>query len=205
MILQLHCIFSQSKSAIYLLGSERVFTTQSWVLTTLIETESFWKHREKRRKCWWPAFSPFSRIVFYPFIERNHHFSNIKFDVFKYFQFGKGQNFVVWLTHYRWQILDSSKLKEFADDNFKFDENGRKLSKRVENAVGKGEIAHYEQFLLSPQCLQKGLFPKAVKKVSLCGNGLRVNHHRISQSINQWFLSIRILLNPLPNNKVYRI
>ena len=25
------------------------------------------------------------------------------------------------------QILDSSKLKEFADDNFKFDENGRKL------------------------------------------------------------------------------
>ena len=29
-------------------------------------------------------------------------------------------------------ISDSSKLKEFADDNFKFDENGRKLSKRVE-------------------------------------------------------------------------
>ena len=31
------------------------------------------------------------------------------------------------------QILDSSKLKDFADDNFRFDENGRKLSKRVEN------------------------------------------------------------------------
>ena len=27
---------------------------------------------------------------------------------------------------------------EFSDDNFKFDENGRKLSKRVENTVGKG-------------------------------------------------------------------
>ena len=27
------------------------------------------------------------------------------------------------------KILDSSKLKEFADDNFEFDENGRKLSK----------------------------------------------------------------------------
>ena len=26
------------------------------------------------------------------------------------------------------QILDSSKLKEFADDNFKFDENAGKLS-----------------------------------------------------------------------------
>ena len=38
-------------------------------------------------------------------------------------------------------MLDSSKLKEFADDYFKFDENGRKLSKWDENTVGKGEIA----------------------------------------------------------------
>ena len=43
----------------------------------------------------------------------------------------------------RRQILDSSKRKEFADNNFKFDENGRKLSKQVENTVGKGEIARY--------------------------------------------------------------
>ena len=53
------------------------------------------------------------------------------------------------------QILDTTKLKEFEDDNFKFDENGRKFLKRVENAVGKGEIARYEQFLLFPQCFQK--------------------------------------------------
>ena len=53
------------------------------------------------------------------------------------------------------QILDSSKLKEFADDNFEFDENGRKFFKRVENTVGKGEIACYEQFLPFPQCFQK--------------------------------------------------
>ena len=53
------------------------------------------------------------------------------------------------------KILDSSKLKEFADDNIKFDENGNKFSKRVENAVGKGEIARYEQFLLFPQCFRK--------------------------------------------------
>ena len=33
-------------------------------------------------------------------------------------------------------ILDSSKLKEVADDNFKFDKYGRKISKRVENTVG---------------------------------------------------------------------
>ena len=65
----------------------------------------------------------------------------------------------------RRQILDSSKLKEFADDNFKFDENGRKLSKQVENTVGKGEIACYEQFLLFPQCFQKTCFPEVSKGV----------------------------------------
>ena len=59
----------------------------------------------------------------------------------------------------------SSKLKEFADDNFKFDENGRKLSKRVENTVEKGEIARYKQFLLFPQCFQKACFPRASKGV----------------------------------------
>ena len=56
-------------------------------------------------------------------------------------------------------------MKEFADDNFSFDENGRKLSKQVENAVGKGEIARYEQFLLFPQCFQKARFPGASKGV----------------------------------------
>ena len=65
----------------------------------------------------------------------------------------------------RRQILDSSKLKEFADDTFKFDKNGRKLSKRVENTEGKGEIARYEQFLLFPQCFQKACFPGASKGV----------------------------------------
>ena len=61
--------------------------------------------------------------------------------------------------------MDSSKLKEFADDNFKFDENGRKLSKWVENNVGKGEIARCEQFLLFPQCFQKACFPGVSKGV----------------------------------------
>ena len=35
------------------------------------------------------------------------------------------------------------------------DENGVKFTKQVENTVGKGEIARYEQFLLFPQCFQK--------------------------------------------------
>ena len=69
------------------------------------------------------------------------------------------------LTHYQTTNLDFSKLKEFADDNFRFDENCRKLSKWVENTGGKGEIARSEQFLLFPQCFQKACFPGASKGV----------------------------------------
>ena len=69
------------------------------------------------------------------------------------------------------KILVRSKLKQSADDNFEFDENSKKFSKRVENTVDKGEIARYEQFLLFPQCFQKACFPGG-QKVSLFGNGL---------------------------------
>ena len=65
----------------------------------------------------------------------------------------------------RRHILDSSKLKEFAEDNLKSDENGWKLSKWPENTVGKGEIARNEQFLLFPQCFQKACFPGGSKCV----------------------------------------
>ena len=39
----------------------------------------------------------------------------------------------------------------------KMAESSRKRKKKggVENTVGKGEIARYEQFLLFPQCFQK--------------------------------------------------
>ena len=75
--------------------------------------------------------------------------------------FGKGLKYGDYydLTHSQLfpkrQILDSSKLKEFADDNFKFDENGGEFYKWVQNTVEKGEIARDEQFLLFPQCFQK--------------------------------------------------
>ena len=52
----------------------------------------------------------------------------------------------------KWQILDSSELKEFADHNFKLVETSRKLSKQVKNTVGKGEIPAIYPF---PQCFQK--------------------------------------------------
>ena len=61
------------------------------------------------------------------------------------------------------KILDWSK--EFADDNSNLTKGGRKLSKQVENSVGKREIARYEQFLLFPRCFQKACFPGVSKGV----------------------------------------
>ena len=44
---------------------------------------------------------------------------------------------------------------------------GIQLSDRVENIVGKGEIARYEQFLLFLQCFQKLSVVDASKCVSM--------------------------------------
>ena len=61
------------------------------------------------------------------------------------------------------QILDPSKLKESADDNFEFDENGRELLESVENTVGKGEIGRYE--------FSKGLYGRHLKSRACLGKG----------------------------------
>ena len=63
-------------------------------------------------------------------------------------------------------------MKEFTDDNFEFDENGRKFSKRVENTVGKGEIARYEQFILFSRCFSKDFYCRHVKTRAYLGEGL---------------------------------
>ena len=55
------------------------------------------------------------------------------------------------------------------------DENGRMFSKRVENTVGKGEIARYEQFLLSRQCFKR-LVLQTRKNQGLFGKGLSFYH-----------------------------
>ena len=64
-----------------------------------------------------------------------------------------------------------SKLKDLADNNFRFYENGSKFSQCVEKTVGKGEIACNKQFLLFPQCFQ-GLVLQTGKNKGLLGRGL---------------------------------
>ena len=66
-----------------------------------------------------------------------------------------------------------SKPKKFADDNIKFDENGRKFYKTVENTEGKGQIARFEQFLLFSQCFQK-TYKKGLKIYIVLSNKLLV-------------------------------
>ena len=58
-------------------------------------------------------------------------------------------------------------MKEFADNNSKFDENGRMFSRRVENTVGKGEIARYEVFAIDLKCrnVKTKLVWESVKKI----------------------------------------
>ena len=69
------------------------------------------------------------------------------------------------LTHYLTTNFRLFQTERVCRLHFRFDENGSKLSKPVENIVGKGEIACYEQFLLFPQCFQKACFPRASKGV----------------------------------------
>ena len=72
------------------------------------------------------------------------------------------------------QILDSSKLKKFADNNFKFYENDRQFSKIIVYFMGKREITCYEQFLFFPQCFQKTNVMQICKNKGLFGKGLNV-------------------------------
>ena len=67
------------------------------------------------------------------------------------------------------RFLDSSKPIEFADDNFKFDKNGRKFSKRYKTLWGKGEIARNEQFLLFPTVFSKDFSCRHVKTRACLG------------------------------------
>ena len=61
------------------------------------------------------------------------------------------------------KILDWSKLKTFADDKMKLAEMMISVFDRVENIVGEGENAGYQQFLLFPQCFRKAFYSGSLK------------------------------------------
>ena len=69
------------------------------------------------------------------------------------------------LTHYqttKFRPFETESLQTTISNSTKLEES---YPKQVENTVGKGEIARYEQFLLFPHCFQKACFPGASKSV----------------------------------------
>ena len=95
------------------------------------------------------CFLPIWKTFFYFHQIQNYRLQTFSFWRVENLPFGKG------LILSKREILDSSKLKECADDNFNFNENGNKVYKCVENTVRKGEIACFKEFLLFSQCFQK--------------------------------------------------
>ena len=65
------------------------------------------------------------------------------------------------------KISDLSKLKVFADETISVTQKLKFDLGRVENIVGKGENAGYKQFLLFPQCFQKGFSSGSLKHVTV--------------------------------------
>ena len=51
--------------------------------------------------------------------------------------------------------MEVTKLKAFADDKLNIIKMAISLLDRVENSVGEGENAGFQQFLLFPPCLSK--------------------------------------------------
>ena len=69
------------------------------------------------------------------------------------------------LTHYQTTNFRLFQTERVCRPQFQISQKWVKLSKWVENTVGKGEIARYEQFLFFPQCFQNACFPGASKGV----------------------------------------
>ena len=119
------------------------------------------------RLCGRLEFVPFDEILDLPKLEG---FSDDKIKVAQKLKFGWGRlksifpQVVLPLVFYpllcnadfkpfpKQQVLDLSKLKAFADNNYNFVENGRNLFKQVEKHCGKRRNSRYAQFLLFLQC-----------------------------------------------------
>ena len=61
------------------------------------------------------------------------------------------------------QLLDTSKLKAFADDNSRFNENGRKFFKRLKKHCGKRRNCSLRAISPFPTLFSNGLYGRHVK------------------------------------------
>ena len=71
------------------------------------------------------------------------------------------------------------QTEEFEEDNFRFNENGKKFSKRVENTVVKEEIAHNRPFLYYIHSVFTRLVLQTRKNQGFFGKGLKSRTSRV--------------------------
>ena len=95
------------------------------------------------------------------------------------------------LTHYQTTNFRLFQTERICRRNFKFDKCGIKLSKWVENTVGKGKIAHYEQSLLFSLCFQKACFP-GVSKGVIVWEWVK-QQHTGTNCLQQWPLELHLI------------
>ena len=122
--------------------------------------ESFPKQVEntgKRRNCSLQAISLFPTVFFKRLVSQGRQKVSLCGNGLNLSQMSPGFN--VSVVQVFLALSQTTNFKLFQIErvcrwHFKFDEYGGKFSKLVENTVRKGEIAHYEQFLLFPQCFQ---------------------------------------------------
>ena len=70
------------------------------------------------------------------------------------------------ITNFRFFQTESTSRR-----HYKFYENGRKFSKRVENTIGKTEIFPHKQFFLFFTVFSKDLYCRRVKTSACLGKG----------------------------------
>ena len=82
------------------------------------------------------------------------------------------------------KILDWSKLKQSADDNFEFDVNTRKFSKLVETLWVKEKLLVTSNFSFSHSVFKRPV-SQGRQKVSLCGNGLILRQNQVLLTLSE--------------------
>ena len=68
-------------------------------------------------------------------------------------------------------ILDFSKLKKFADDSFKFDENGRTVLQKCRKCCGKRRNCSLRAISPIPTVFSKDLYCRHVETRACLGKG----------------------------------
>ena len=82
------------------------------------------------------------------------------------------------------QILNSSKINEFADNNSEFYENGVKFTERIENSGEKEKWLVTSTFSFSHRVFKRFVVLQTQKNKGLFGKGLRINRYKRSQKFS---------------------